>query len=164
MTDSEESAMDENAVAQLRRGFQTTPLHQMLGLRMVTADPGLVVVEMPVAPGAFNQTGNLHGGAIATLADVACGSAAARASTFAPGQNTLVTADLHVRYLGRPKGDVVRAEAWVARAGRQLVVVECRVLDPLDNVIALVDFSAMVVPLREPLRPYEQADPRAPDL
>jgi uncharacterized protein (TIGR00369 family) len=156
--------MDEEAVEVLRRGFQHTPLHQVLGLRMLTSDPGTVVIEMPVAPGAFNQTGNLHGGAIATLVDVACGSAAAQASTFVPGENTLVTADLHVRYLGRPKGDAVRAEAHVVRAGRQLVVVECRVLDPQDNVIALVDFAAMVVPLREPLRPSEQADPRAPDL
>ena len=82
------------------------------------------------AEAAFNQTGNLHGGAIATLIDVACGSTAARASSFQPGSNTLVTADLHVRYLGRPKGDVVRAEAQVMRAGRQLVVVECRVVDP----------------------------------
>ena len=43
-------------------------------------------------------------------------------------------------------------------------VVECRVVDPLGNVIASADFSAMVVPLRAPLRPTEGADPRAPDL
>jgi uncharacterized protein (TIGR00369 family) len=156
--------MDPELVEQLRQGSAATPLHQLLGLRAVAADPGTVVVEMPVAPGAFNQTGTLHGGAIATLVDYACGSAAARASSFVPGTNTLVTADLHVRYLGRPKGDWVRAEAHVVRAGRQLVVVECRVVDPLDNVTAVADFSAMVVPLREPLRPSADADPRAPDL
>jgi uncharacterized protein (TIGR00369 family) len=148
----------------LRRSFARTPLHSLLGLRMVPADGGSVAVEMPVAEAAFNQTGNLHGGAIATLIDVACGSAAARASSFEPGKNTLVTADLHVRYLGRPKGDLVRAEARVMRAGRQLVVVECRVRDPLENVIAVADFSAMVVPLREALRPSEDADARMPDL
>ncbi|MGH8984574.1 MAG: PaaI family thioesterase [Acidimicrobiia bacterium] len=113
---------------------------------------------------AFNQSGNLHGGAIATLIDVACGSMAARSSSFEPGRNTIVTADLHVRYLGRPKGDVVRAEARLLRAGRQLVVVECQVLDTLDNVIAAADFSAMVVPLRDPLRASGRADNRAPDL
>jgi uncharacterized protein (TIGR00369 family) len=150
--------------AHLRQTFLVTPLHRLLGLRFLPTDDGSVVVEMPVREQAFNQTGNLHGGAIATLIDVACGSTAARASSFVPGENTLVTADLHVRYLGRPKGDVVRAEAEVMRAGRQLVVVECRVVDPLGNVIAYADFSAMVVPLREPLRPTEGADARAPDL
>lgn len=163
MTDSREG-FSEEAVAQLRRGSEATPLHRLLALRGLESDPGTVVVEMPVAPGAFNQTGNLHGGAIATLVDYACGSAAARSSSFVPGQNTLVTADLHVRYLGRPKGDWVRAEAHVVRSGRQLVVVECRVVDPLDNVIAVADFSAMVVPFREALRPSADADPRAPDL
>jgi uncharacterized protein (TIGR00369 family) len=148
----------------LRQSFTLTPLHQLLALRMVPADGDTVVVEMPVREEAFNQSGNLHGGAIATLIDVACGSTAARSSSFEPGRNTIVTADLHVRYLGRPKGDVVRAEARLLRSGRQLVVVECRVLDTLDNVIAAADFSAMVLPLREPLRASERADNRAPDL
>jgi uncharacterized protein (TIGR00369 family) len=149
----------------LRSTFALTPLHKLLGIRMVESDePGKVVVEMPVAPEAFNGSGNLHGGAIATLVDVAAGSCAARASNFEPGKNTLVTADLHVRYLGRPKGDVVRAEAKVMRAGRQLTVVEVRVLDPHDNVIAFADFSAMLVPRREPLLASHTADSREPDL
>jgi len=121
-------------------------------------------VEMPVAPGAFNASGNLHGGAIATLIDVASGSAAARAGTFRPGENTIVTADLHVRYLGRPHGDWVRAESRVLRAGRQLVIVETHVLDDDDRIIASADFSSMVVPLRQPLKPSAGGDPAHPDL
>jgi uncharacterized protein (TIGR00369 family) len=163
--DGDGEQLDVAEIAEhLKRTFLITPLHKLLGLRFLPAEDGSVVVEMPVREEAFNQTGNLHGGAIATLIDVACGSTAARSSSFEPGKNTLVTADLHVRYLGRPKGDVVQAEARVMRAGRQLVVVECRVVDPLGNVIAFADFSAMVVALREPLRPTEGADARAPDL
>ncbi len=75
-----------------------------------------------------------------------------------------MTADLHVRYLGRPKGDPVRAEARLVRSGRMLIVVEVRVLDPLDNVIAVADFSAMVVERREPLAGVIPTDPQAPDL
>lgn len=154
----------EEIVEKLRVGFGRTPLHRLLGISLAHADADLVVAEMPVREEAFNQTGNLHGGAIATLVDVAAGSAAARSSSFEPGKNTLVTADLHVRYLGRPKGDVIRAEARVMRAGRQLIVVDVRVLDPGGNLIALGDFSAMVVPMREALRPSAEADVRAPDL
>jgi len=154
----------QRIIEALRAGFSKTPLHQLLKLKMLDTEPGVVGVEMPVAEGAMNQSGNFHGGSIATLVDVACGSAAARSSSFLPGENTIVTADLHVRYLGRPKGDSVRAEARVVRSGRQLVVVECRVLDPLDNVIAMADFAAMVVALRQPLREVEGADVRAPDL
>jgi uncharacterized protein (TIGR00369 family) len=155
----------EQLIEYLRGTFALTPLHKLLGFRMIDGDePGTVVVEMPVRPEAFNWSGNLHGGAIATLCDVAAGSCAARASNFEPGVNTLVTADLHVRYLGRPKGEYVRAEARVMRAGRQLTVVEIRVVDPSGNVIAFADFSAMVVPRRDPLLPAHTADAREPDL
>jgi len=151
----------------LRAAHSSTPLHRLLALDFVPGDdPNAVVVEMPVASGAFNGSGNLHGGAIATMIDVASGSAAARAGTFRPGENTLVTADLHVRYLGRPKGAVVRAEARVMRAGRQLIVVECRVADDLGNLIAFADFAGMIVPLRQPLAKDGAAsgDAHVPDL
>ena len=148
----------------MRRLFKETPLHKLLDLTFVRIDADLVIVEMPVKGDALNAGGNLHGGAIATLVDVAAGTAAAHNSSFVPGENTIVTADMHVRYLGRAKGSKVRAEAQVMRAGRQLVVVECRVLDPEDRLIAFADFSSMVVPLREPLRPSESADVRDPNL
>lgn len=159
----ERFAGDERAES-LRARFEQTQLHQLLQIESVHVAPDLVVFRMPVAPGAFNSSGNLHGGAIATLVDVSAGTAAALGSGFQPGLNTIVTADLHVRYLGRPHGDWVRAESRVLRAGRQLVVVECRVLDDDDRVIAAADFSSMVVPLRQPLKPSTGGDPGQPDL
>lgn len=147
-----------------RARFRVTPLHQLLGLQIVETEDGSVMVEMPVAEPAFNQTGNLHGGAIATLIDVVGGSTAARAAAFKPGENTLVTADLHVRYLGRPKGDWVRGQGTVLHAGRSLIVVEVKVTDTENRVIASADFSSMVVSLRQPLREVAEADVRAPDM
>lgn len=148
----------------LRNAFKETPLHKLLDFQFAQIDDDLVIVEMPVQEAAFNSGGNLHGGAIATLVDVACGTAAAHNSSFKPGENTIVTADMHVRYLGRAKGSKVRAEAQVMRAGRQLVVVECRVLDEDGHLIAVADFSSMVVPFREPLPIALGAQPNSPDL
>jgi uncharacterized protein (TIGR00369 family) len=156
--------VDDPHLEYLRTLFYEMPLHKLLGLRFVERDDGVVEMEMPVRAEAFNGSGNLHGGAIATLVDVAGGSCAARASGFDPLTQSLVTADLHVRYLGRPKGDVVRAEARAMRAGRMLIVVEVRVLDSLDNLIAFADFSSMVVPRREPLQAGTRSDPSQPDL
>jgi uncharacterized protein (TIGR00369 family) len=141
-----------------------TPLHDLLGLEIVEIGERHSVLSMPVRPQAFNSTGNLHGGAIATLIDVAAGSAAARGSGFEPGRQSLVTADLQVRYLGRPHGDTVYARAEVLKAGRQLIVVECRVTDAEDRLIASADFSMMIVPLRKPLRPMASAKDTDPDL
>jgi len=172
---------DEELVERMKATFRETPLHALLALEFLDLEDlpadvippvgpgggplpdGACVVRMPVRPEAFGSSGNLHGGAIATLVDVASATAASRQSAFVPGQNSLVTADLHVRYLGRPKGEWVDAVATVIRAGRQLVVVECRVVDPGGNVIAAADFSSMVVPLRQPLSGTPQ-DVTAPEL
>jgi uncharacterized protein (TIGR00369 family) len=149
----------------MRERFRSQPLHALLGLELPEHDEdGKTVVAMPVRNEAFGTTGNLHGGALATLIDVASASAAARSSSFVPGENTLVTADLHVRYLGRPKTDTVRAVAEVVHAGRTLVVVECVVLDGEDRIIAKGDFSGMVVTLRTPLLPEAEPDPNSPEL
>lgn len=141
-----------------------TPMHELLGLEIVEIGEGHAVVSMPVRAEAFNSTGNLHGGAIATLIDVAAGTAAARGSGFEAGRQSLVTADLHVRYLGRPHGDTVYARGEVLKAGRQLIVVDCKVTDTEKRVIASADFSMMIVPLRKPLRPMAGAKDTDPDL
>jgi hypothetical protein len=49
------------------------------------------------------------------------------------------------------------------RAGRQLIVVECRVLDEDDRVIAVADFASMIVPLRGPM-PGATHEPASPEL
>jgi uncharacterized protein (TIGR00369 family) len=131
--------------------FKSTPLHALLGLDIrpyddVPAD--MSIVDMPVTPDTFGSTGQVHGGAIAILFDVALASAAARSSSYEAGKNALVTADLHVRYVGRVRGTHLRAEAKVVKSGRTLVVVEGRCLDDQDNLVAVADFSATVVDLR----------------
>ena len=155
MTDDQRSQWDR---------LREIALHRHLDMHIARLTREVAVVEMPVAAPALNSSGNLHGGAIATLVDSACGVADAVATGVDRTQHTLVTADLHVRYLGRPKTDRVRAEARTVRAGRQLIVVECRVLDGDDNLIAVADFSSMLVPRREPLAIAEHVEPDAPDI
>ncbi|MCB1248422.1 MAG: PaaI family thioesterase [Acidimicrobiales bacterium] len=144
------------------------PLHELLELDWDTPDEGSprAEVRMPVQPNAFGFTANLHGGAIATMVDVACAMAAARFSGFDPFKESLVTADMHVRYLGRAKTEMVVARAEVVRKGRQLIVVECKVADTDDNLVATADFSMMIVPLRGPLNPAGTApvEHGAPEL
>lgn len=151
--------------AALRAAFHDIGLHKLLQIEHEVLTEERVVTAMPVAKPAFNPSGNLHGGSIATLIDVACGTAAALGSpNFQPGVNTLVTADMHIRYLGRAKGSVIKAEAQVMRTGRQLTIVECQVHDPEhDKIIAFADFAAMIVPLREPLQ-LDVGDRTQPDI
>ncbi len=142
------------------------PLHDLLALDW---DVGLersdtAEVRMPVRPEALGFTGNLHGGAIATMVDVACALAAVRSSDFDPFTQSMVTSDMHLRYLGRPRTDTVIAKAKVVKTGRQLIVVECRVVDEEDHIIAFADFSMMIVSMRDPLVPGSPTQPGAPEL
>lgn len=130
-------------------------LHEHLALELVEIGARHAVISMPIRSQALNSMGNLHGGAIATLIDVAAGAAAAQGSAFQQGVQSLVTVDLHVRYLGRPRGEMVYARAEVIKAGRQLVIVGCQVTDTQERVIASADFSMMIVSLRQPLRPVD---------
>ena len=163
MNDPQPGSFD---AAEVTERLQLSPLHRFLGLRAVRLDAEVAILEMPIAPDAFGGTGNLHGGALATLIDVTSALAASRANPFDFETHSLVTADLHIRYLGRPGGgDSVRAEARVVRAGRMLIVVETRVLDESDRIIAAGDFSSMLVPRRAPLLPDgSSTDPSGPEV
>ncbi len=119
---------------------------------------------MPVQAEACGPTGSLHGGAIATMVDFACALAAVRASNFDAATESLITADMHVRYLGRPRTDVVVATADVVKVGSQLIVVECRVADSEGHVIATADFSMMKVARRRPLLADGSSTEGAPEL
>lgn len=131
---------------------QGAPLHAFLNLRFDELGPGWAVMSAPLGSEALSGNGNLHGGVVATLIDVTSGAAAARSDGFDRTQHSMVTADLHVRYLRTPRGDKVSARAEVVHVGRQLIVLECTVTDNEGRQIAAADLGMMIVPLRGPLK------------
>jgi uncharacterized protein (TIGR00369 family) len=150
MTDT--TAPDPELLAAIREAFEEVPIHKFVGLEVV--EPGFdgpAIMQIPLGPNALGRTGQLHGAVIALMCDVTCAAAASCSSSYDHQTTALVTADLHVRYLGAAKGDRVRVEARVVKAGRQLIVVQGEVIDGLEKVVAVADFSAMLVPLRAPL-------------
>jgi acyl-CoA thioesterase len=136
------------------------PLHEFLGLDFRPADPatpGRAQVVMPVATNAIGANGTLHGGAVATLIDVTSALAAARLSEFDMETQSLVTTDIHVRYIGHPRSDHLTATANVVRMGRQSIVVTCEVADAEGHLTAVGDLGMMVVTRRRALPGVESA-------
>lgn len=166
MSDDQQPPADDDVATARSSIFDLVPLHNLLGLEFETPPEGATeaTVTMPVRPEAFGSTGNLHGGAIATLVDVACALVAARASRFDWHTQSVVTADMHLRYLGRPRTERVHAKARIVKVGRTLVTVECKVVDEDGHVIATGDFSSMIVPRRGSLAPDVEQEPGAPEL
>lgn len=94
----------------------------LAGMTLDAAADGRAVVRLPVGDGVQNIVGTLHGGAIATLVDVA-GTIAIM--TVDAERRPGVTTDLNTSYFAAaPAGDVVTAEARVLKAGRTLAFVE----------------------------------------
>lgn len=128
------------------------PLHDLLGLDFTFDPDGAgAVVTLPVGPGAIGANGNLHGGAIATAVDLASALAAVQSRPIDFETESLITTDLHVRYLGQPRTDAVQVHAEVLRGGKQLIVITCSVRDGGDHLVASADVGMMVVPRRRPL-------------
>lgn len=129
------------------------PLHKHLNFSYEPPESGVGYAEvtMPVEPDSMGVNENLHGGAIATMVDLACALAATGATNFDFESESLVTVDMHVRYVGRPRTGTVVAKAQVVRLGSKMIVIECKVEDTDGHLVSSADLGMMRVPLRRPL-------------
>lgn len=119
----------------LQSAIDGSPCQKALGLRIVSfdADSGEVEIALPFGPAAARGAGGdqVHGGAIATLIDVAGDYAlAVRLGYFVP------TIDLRVDYL-RPAIGTLHAKATIVRCGRTLGVVDIAVVDNAEKTVAV---------------------------
>ena len=119
-----------------------------LGLLLVEADAGHVVMDLPVTPALANRNGVMHGGAILGLTDN-CGGTAAWVH-LKPGENT-VTLESKVNFL-RPIriGDVARATATPVHIGRTTQVWDIAVTRGDGKLAARVTQTQMTILWQEP--------------
>ena len=109
-------------------------LAQRLGIALDTLEPNRVVLRMPFRADNVTVGSIVHGGAIATLIDVA--GAAASASGAPPGVKGGATSTLTVSYLAPADGVDLSAEARVIQRGRSQTVSDVEVRDPAGRLLA----------------------------
>ena len=98
--------------------FRTSPFLDLTGPYFHRPLAQGFLIGLRVAPMHTNASGTWHGGAIATLADVALGYVTA-ASRTPPLR--MVTSSLGIDYVGAAQvGDWVQAEVQVTKAGSRL--------------------------------------------
>ncbi len=97
----------------------------LLGCELTHVEPGYAVAEVALRPEHEQQLGIVHGGLIATLADVAAGFAS---FTLVPEGFQPVTAELHILFFQPGRGERLRAIGRVLHAGRRLHFAEARIL------------------------------------
>lgn len=98
----------------LRRWQREAPFARSLGAELVSASDGTAVMTLPLSHAVENRKGDIHGGAIATLADTSMAYAIRSAGD---GLFSLSTVSLNVSYLA-PGTGVLAAKALCTKFGR----------------------------------------------
>jgi uncharacterized protein (TIGR00369 family) len=130
----------------LNKENQKTPLHAHMGLRILEHGPHTIVTMELTEAVRGHAEGSVHGGMLATLADVA--SAVALWGAYDPNSDMTVTTDMHIRYYRQPRSGPLTAKAELVHKGRRILSCECAVEDAQNRVLARSTATYMVVPQR----------------
>ncbi|GHO58320.1 PaaI family thioesterase [Ktedonobacter robiniae] len=119
----------------IRRFFPTSPYVGYLDMRIVEMGDGIATVELPYREELVTAESVVHGGAVASLIDVA-GMVAAWASDDIPTNQRGSTVSLTVNYLAPAEKSNLLATARVLRRGRSLVYLDIEVANEAGNIVA----------------------------
>lgn len=123
--------------------FIATSIADTLGFRHTSIAAGKATFEMEIDPARHgNVMGTVHGGVIATLADSAMGFAFA--STLAEAES-FATLEMKVSFLRPVWRATLTATGVVLHRGRTTGLVECRVTDERDRLIAHSTCTCLVL-------------------
>ena len=114
---NEYAARNPNFAASVRESFARQPMMTSLGARLTTVEPGRVHIAMMFSAAFTQQNGFMHAGAIASLADSACGYAA---FTLAPAGSDVLAVEFKINLLAPARAPEFEARARVIRSGRTL--------------------------------------------
>ena len=118
------------------------PVAAFLGIRFSQASEGLIIAEFRAGPQHRNPMGTLHGGILCDLADAAMG--VAFASNLGDGES-FTTLELKINFL-RPVWDALLiAKAQVVSRGRTVGLLECKITDEKQRLIAMATSTCMVL-------------------
>jgi uncharacterized protein (TIGR00369 family) len=95
-----------------------------IGARLISVEPGEVVIEWPYNIGLTQQHGFLHAGVVAAVADSACGYAAL---TMMGDDAGVLSVEFKVNLMKPAAGETFVATGRVIRAGRTLTVCSAEV-------------------------------------
>jgi uncharacterized protein (TIGR00369 family) len=123
-------------LTQLQTLLDSSPLHRLFELSIAAADRDAqrVVVRMPFSTAASRDetSGQFHGGAIASLIDIAGDFALIAVLGYG-----VPTINFRVDFLRAAKSPWLAATAQVQRAGKSVGIVDISVADATDTVVAL---------------------------
>ncbi len=95
-----------------------------IGFKLDVIEAGKIEGRMKLEQIHLQQAGLVHGGVIATVADIVAGFAA---YSLVGVDEKVVTGELKVSYLRPAKGEMLWAKGWVLKQGRKINFCEAEV-------------------------------------
>ena len=105
--------------ARIRGSFARQTIMTTLGAEIAAVRAGEVEIVLPFSDRILQQHEFIHAGAVATIADSACGYAAL---TVMPRDAAVLTTEFKINLLAPAKGERLRAVGRVVRSGKKLVI------------------------------------------
>lgn len=136
--------MENALLKRVEAGIAAQPFARLLGLRAEDAEPGRVTVSCEKQEDLLQQTGVMHGGVIAALAEAASGYAAL---TLLPEGGSVLGVEYKVNFLRACAGTKLLAKAHVVKNGRSLIIIDVEVFDA-DTEKMVAKMLATTVPVR----------------
>ncbi len=147
-----DAAQDRDADKRVRESFGRQSIMTTIGASVQSVRRGEVEIVLPFADHILQQHGFIHAGAVATIADSACGYAAL---SVMPADAAVLTTEFKINLLSPAKGERLRAIGRVVRAGKKLVITMGEVFADeggASKQVALITATMMVVDTGSGLR------------
>ena len=111
------------------------PISELMGFRLVLAEPGRAVFEMEPGPQHYNPIGSVHGGVALTLLDSAMGCAVHTLLAAGVGYTTLEVKTNFVRPITAETG-AIQCEGIVIHQGSRIATAEGKLTDASGKLLA----------------------------
>ncbi len=115
--------------SRIEKFLQRQHFMKLVGISLDVIEEGATEASLQLKQEHMQQTGLVHGGVVATIADIVSGLAA---YTLMPPDHHVVTAELKVSYLHPGRGQALFARGWVLKQGFRINFCEAEVY-ALDN-------------------------------
>ncbi len=142
------AAMSMSGLEYLRaiatRELPTPPVALLLGMDVVSVDPGRAVFTLEPGEHLYNPIGSVHGGMLATVLDSALGCAV---QSMLPAGVGYTTVDLNVTYLRAATRDTGRltCEGEVIHSGRKIATSRGQIVDEKGRRYATATTTCLII-------------------
>ena len=146
------SPADPDFEQRVRASFERQSFMSTIGATLERVAPGEVDIRLTIHSGLTQQHGFVHAGAVASIADSACGYAA---FSLMPSDSGVLAVEFKINLMSPAAGDYLIARGRVIRAGRTLNVCQADVVaisGGSEKTVALLTATVMTVTGRPDVR------------